>query len=959
MQNNLYTKFLTKLKENDSFYFILILTILSILFIVPYMIFTGNTDQTYNDIIIEWSSMVSSNKSAEMFLIYFLSFMGIGLCGLHYFFTKQNKTKESTQKTKNKHLPSFILSTVCLISLFQTLIVFDYKNYIFYALLLYVIFLYIKDKNNMLSGIVLFFTNTYAIYAIYRLLAFVGIEVHLGYFAISLISLIVSFSLFVLTNQHSIFNKIILIEQLIIPNLLLLYLQNKYSHLNQITIINTPKPIQLFIWLIIICCLLEAIFLIKKYWDKEQPLNKIISLGTCISIIGFNLYKNVGALVSNDIHHSFENIIGFHQIFQMGQIPFKEYIPVSGMYSVFHGAIFQFFGNGLISQTFATDNILYLMIAISIVFLLKAHTNKITILLISIAFTIIHYDRVIFILPIILLLTIPKITEKPNLWLKIWILTSLFHGLYYPVYGAAVCIGFIPLAICQIYSYFKSNNIKKDIKSIGFWLGWILCFLPVVCSAPLLIGTYKHTKAMGAQTILADGISRFGQIFGDTLMPYLSDDNLFKLVFVYVSTFIIPALFIWVAFALALKILHSDHNEKTNFNNFKNFCMSLCLVIFPLISYTYTMVRLDFKEIYARGAAVFIACIVVLILFAFKYLNTETQKYYIIGFSAFTLALSGFWGFGNNKLKFEPFYSVPDNYLYINNNAYKIGTGWIEKNTYDYIKSFNINKNYKNTFAHGVFGISYIHDLHAISVVEGYTVKGFSAAEETIKLLNENNVNIGQNIDPFYNYYLYHYLITSKKYGWDFESRTFVPNKQFIANNKYTNISYDGFNLGKSPSSLGLSIKTLYPIFTKLQPKTINTKTQKKYQIEFNDKIYGDNLDFIFIEFDNLHYPIKYALYDKFGIHNIDKNHKVAKYFMKKNYNHDIQVKFEWLDDDLQEHFMFADMGKGKLLIPLGAGNRWLLDKHSVINIKLIQNKQEINIPNIKNVEFLKLREVK
>ena len=52
-------------------------------------------------------------------------------------------------------------------------------------------------------------------------------------------------------------------------------------------------------------------------------------------------------------------------------------------------------------------------------------------------------------------------------------------------------------------------------------------------------------------------------------------------------------------------------------------------------------------------------------------------------------------------------------------------------------------------------------------------------------------------------------------------------------------------------------------------------------------------------------------------------------------------------------------MGRGKLLLPLGGGRGWLLNSHSDITVSVTgQDGQNISVPEMVNLKFLKLREV-
>ena len=59
-----------------------------------------------------------------------------------------------------------------------------------------------------------------------------------------------------------------------------------------------------------------------------------------------NRFSGNGAIISTDLHHPMEDIIGYSQVFELGQQLFSEYIPVSGMYSLVHGFLFEFLGHG-------------------------------------------------------------------------------------------------------------------------------------------------------------------------------------------------------------------------------------------------------------------------------------------------------------------------------------------------------------------------------------------------------------------------------------------------------------------------------------------------------------------------------------------------------------------------------------------------------------------------------------
>ncbi len=134
------------------------------------MILTGNTPQIYNDIVLEWTSRVFANKSAEMFLIYLLSFFGIISYLIYYFFVKY-KNKNETENIKEIPISKPVLFLIGAAVFYETLVVFDIKNFVFIFAFLYTLILYFKNKNKIIDGLIFYFINLYTVYAIFRLYA--------------------------------------------------------------------------------------------------------------------------------------------------------------------------------------------------------------------------------------------------------------------------------------------------------------------------------------------------------------------------------------------------------------------------------------------------------------------------------------------------------------------------------------------------------------------------------------------------------------------------------------------------------------------------------------------------------------------------------------------------------------------------------------------------------------------
>ncbi len=513
--------------------------------ILGYLSLTGNTNQVFTDVVLEHTAGDGLNKSAEKNMFYLFSLAGILIYGLFFLVNKWGQSKDSIKQLKGR---SFVLIAL-LTSFLINFILYKKVNAIVICAIVMTIALYINDESNTVPAIAFMFTCVYALCGLYQIGSFTIIDRSISVKMVAVMAYIFTFGLMFLSKNEKLYLRSMLLAQLLIPFTLLVYLKSDYSYNGEIINIRIPARIQLFILTLILAFLIENIVRIKKSWREPKEVGDVLTYGTSVAIMAFNRFSGTGSNMPTDLHHYYENVIGYSQIFELGQKPFSEYIPVSGMYSVLHGAIFKLFGHGLATFYFVSTNIFYLLIILVIVFLLRKQLKAEWVLFISVLFLVTDYNRVALIVPIILLLVWPKLIENKNLWLKAWFLTSYIHALYYPVFGAAVCLGFAPLGIWQIYSYARSGQLLKDVKTVKFWGWWIVCFIPVIAGTGLLLGTVKHMLAMGSQTIFADGINRFAQIVPDGFLPFISNVPA-RLVAYYLVSYLILMSIVWLSAAL-------------------------------------------------------------------------------------------------------------------------------------------------------------------------------------------------------------------------------------------------------------------------------------------------------------------------------------------------------------------------------------------------------------------------
>ncbi len=937
--------------------------------ILIYSALTGNGTQSFTDVVIEYTAMDGSNKSAERTLFYLFSIAGAVIYLVVFLMSKWGKVKDEPKET-----PAASFLAVGLgITVAVNYIIYQNVNWIALSALLFLIVVYFKDKTLATEALAFYFIAVYAICGAFRAYAVLNTNLSINIIYVSITALVLSDVLLLMNGGKKHYLRGILVSQVLVPFALLIYVASNYLYNGEIMTIHIPARVKLVIYAIILAFVAESALKIKRNWSKPQSLDKVLGFGTCVSIMAFNRFSGYGSIVDSDLHHPFENIIGYSQMFELGQKAFDEYIPVSGMYSLVQGFFFKIFGHGFAGFYSLTANLFYLAVIFLIVFLLRRQLEAKWVLLVSLVFMVTDYNRVVLLVPIILLLAWPKLIAKKNLWLKVWFLTSFVHGLYYPVFGAAVCFAFAPLGIWQIITYAKSGELLKDVKTVKFWAWWVVCFIPVLLGSGWLLGTVKHMLAMGSQTIYADGIARFAQNVPDNFLAYISNMP-FRLAVYYVFSYLVMISIIWLSVALFLQ--SKDENREISL-------LSLSIGIMFLVTFSYTVVRFDYNDLYSRSDGIIRAAFIVLILLMARFFYKKNNNaIWIFAFAIFftsivtggqfVIAAEGYMGIDKNE-KLESYYTVPEGHVYVAHNEPRLGECFLAADSYEYIMHINdyINTLDKNQSYLGIvdsFGLFYLNDIKGDSAIEILnTVKGYGAAEETVENICKNNTIVGMSISPLRNYYLYHWLVTSGDYIFDNDLRLFIPNdgsvsrEDILEQNKNINLnlSREAEDIGDVAGSFGTSMDDLMPVFTEQDFGYQLSDTGSSTKVEFDDSFDGDEADFIYLDFgdmtDNYNYAI-FAFHDpRFQDQYINS---IGKGLMKKIYNDGLAVTVSWNSESGEVFSTTCNMDEGKLLIPLGAARGWLLNQHSEISISAAQDEEPIELPEIKDIKMLKLREV-
>lgn len=973
----------------DRLVFFAVLICAGCIFTLVYLVLTGNADQVYTDIVVGDLAAYGSNKSSERSLFYILSLVGSAFYFLYFMWSKQAGRLSASSPDRPVAVSDTTAVSIALFVLLATSCLFyNEVHSLLAACFLCFLLLLVVDKALVPLSITFVCVCLYAVIAVYRLYIHLGgalrslprtdSSADMAAFTATLSRsflpiryvlapiLLLTVCLCCLKIRKTCFVRGILAGQCFVPLLLLVYLAADYTYQGQYIRLDPPPRACLLIYLLIAVCTGEAFLHAYRYWRSCEDWRDIISLGTCICVLAFNCFDGSGAVFTGDMHHPFENIITYSQVFRQGQKLFSEFYPPSGLYAILNGFFFDFWGGGLIENYNLTSNLFYLFIVLLLVALLSLHVKRAYLFALALLFCIPDYNRIVFILPIILLLSCPQLLRRKNLWLQAWFLTSYLHGLYYPVYGAAVALGFFPLGIWQLSQLIKSGELRLQIRRIGFWLGWFVCILPALLGIPLLLGLLRHTLALSSQTIYADGLSRYGQDVWPAFLPNIEHVSL-RLIFYCLFSFMILPAAVWICVALGLRLgkvkLFRRHLQMAQP---VPFLLTLAGAIALLISFSFSTVQLGFSDMLSRSRGMLFAVSVLLLLVAGRYLPKGRSWCVLLGACVFFFAASQDVGFFNvdRGSRLRASYMAPDGYVYTDGDpVVKWGRAFVSPDSYDtvkacYEKAQTLDRERTYLQFSSWFGYNYLCDIKGAAAIEDLTVCGYRPAQETAATLAANHSIVGK-ISSFTHYYLYHWLLTSGDYVWDPVSEYFWPNEddlsrqEVLERNKAADYVPVHTDMHLEMSSWGSSIDTLRDIMTEVDvPFTASAQTDC-LQIDFDAPLDGDIADFLYLDLAQMDTDYSYVLLPQF---NPQEKDPLANLFMKKNYNPDTQVTVEWQGSEGEPYGLTGMAGKGKLLIPLGSGKDWLLHSHDRLTVYLSRYGQKIPMPDVVSLQFLKVR---
>lgn len=868
---------------------LLVIVLAAILCLKLLPLFSGGY-QAFTDFIIENVSQSGLNKSGELALFWLITAGGaILLCLLMLLFMKLIKKMPSFFQTAP--FEDFVAKKhpICL---FATIIPFISYLIIFKQLSLPLLF------GSIISIICIFIPRLHPanvlfayILSYYGLLAILSIACHFTtraqyssnvLYTITLFAgtLLVILSLIVPKYQkNSLFNqRIMAVIQCLLPGLYAIFLIDKYSYGDTIIRVAYAPGYYIFFTGLAMISFAVLIYHLIRYWNEKKE--DIICAATPIIIFVYHSFCAAPMYAQPDQHHHGEQMIPFNQIFTHGQSLYDTYTPVSGLFPFVNGFIQHIFLGGTVTDYAPAISITMVIFCIITMYFIYKHVGGSYALMFAVLFTLPCYNRQYMVLPLLLLLTLPKLLEKPLSWFLCYIGGSFLAGLYYPLFGAAVLLGIFPIACLQMYQMIKEKPKLWTKKNIPAFIGFGILFILIIANVPLLLRILKHTLTYSSQTITADGITLSNQQAPEYFMPFLGTGSVLRH-YLYISLrFLLPAISIWILVYFAVYAL----KEK----EIKRVLVLLSGMITLMISYSYTLVRADTNKILSRTAPILIAIIGIFlpIILIKQYQNTEKEKSHIIlrlnVIMGFCLSLPlilymqvshtknpDLWVYpdGESQLvmdddaKLFAYYTVPDTFLKSEDTGLSdryqklLGKGFMVADQIHYIEDYAkvIEKceTVSDTVSYMAFdGQGFFDYLGVKCYGTGFIPAARSyAAQEEIWNSNPSNLPVIFYIQPEFDYYIFRSMM-DEGYIYRHEDHAFYPPWlcDLLMKNGY-DMTPDDYRADCAPFDFGLSASSFGNSYNELiQAQTLSAQ---ETELSSMTTIDGSKYDALYMEFSD------------------------------------------------------------------------------------------------------------
>lgn len=828
------------------FVFVLPCILISVLYLQFKDIYFPGTSRMH-DLIIDQIAMDGSNKTGEWEFFWGLLWLGCfcilglflmgrsflgstaGKCGSELPSAHDTSSWDFTSSFEKVPLP-----LICVLCFFPPVIQLICYGKVSLSLWLFALtfsllmFIFKKDCGKCIS---LFLFLYFDVHVINLIAAFViGKYLHSDLLIFAAGAVIFSFALIFYFHFYGVFDKIFFASQLPLPLLLILYLKHSYRYQEQILQLHHPKSYIIFIAFFMLALYIGFFLQYYFFRKSDKSIQPFIAAASAISIFLYGSYIPAALIIPSDMHHYGEQMLPWQQIVSLGNSPYKDYAPVSGLFPMPTGGINQLFFGGKASTYGAAFVILFILFGTLTVCMISLHVNGKWTLLFAFLFHMPVYCRTWIILPVLLLLLLPSVIHNKRRFLYLYVFCGFLSGLYYPLFGLALIVAGMPYALVCFFSYLKDKEFLTEVKKKSFYAETLILLVPIILSIPLLIKMASHILTYSHQTLLADGLSLSSISVPQWFLPYLSSFEQIRSGAYYALRFLGCMLPVWL-FLLLLLSFYYQNKEKKPYKEPAFLGLSAGFLILP-VCYTYTLVVMDetwVSRLFSRSSHIFLWIIgiflpILLIRFGKQIFQKEASVALLTAFSLsvpfLTFYQMGDYQFpaldgrtnaecacvGEYTANLSPFPVSPSFVPISEEDAARfpaLGYGFMESGVREQLYTYDerleiLHKADEDLKLLALDKLQmYYFLLNESALYSGKVslAKSHEAAEAVIALLDEHTV-AGNDLSPLNNYYIYRELI-KRGYVYDSITEFYLPKTLYVS--IYGEESYAASSLSDSP----------------------------------------------------------------------------------------------------------------------------------------------------------------
>jgi hypothetical protein len=465
-------KFIERASPKELIAIIILSSLSAILPVIPLFVFLRKGNQVYRDIVVGDIIAADQCKTGDYFL-----FIGYFIFFVIFFFGILSCFQSAPFR---RFLYSALRTFRQFLSYGITLIRYRARN-ISYAQFIVDILL----------------VNVFGFFSVYAIFCIIGLFFKSGslwntslpknflFFTIGAINTAILLSLWFIKRKEKnagFLKRLVFLSQLLIPFVLIrLLFVTVAGSAGKITY-SVSLRAALLIWAIIVGSFIFNLLKITSLAGfLRSRANKKIFFTTALSIGSLICawQASIRSIIPGDYFHTGEFLNTYHQLVQLSQRYYLDYIPIHGLQGVFHGAINAFAYNGkAVTLGFAMTlgEVFFSMLAVTIAYFTMGEYIAI---LVALSFPHPASTRLYMVPCITLMLLSHSLIKRPPIWLVAYALLSVVHIMWAVPVGAALTVAFFPIAVSQMLKFIREHEVSKPVLYVFFmavFLGSIIFY---------------------------------------------------------------------------------------------------------------------------------------------------------------------------------------------------------------------------------------------------------------------------------------------------------------------------------------------------------------------------------------------------------------------------------------------------------------------------------------------------